>query len=89
MGMCLSPSYANLFMGVFETTYVTNTLWADNITIYKIYIDDLFLYEKEESWNFMTLRSISTIMNGGFYSKVITQGINWNIWILSCPQQME
>lgn len=44
MGATFAPDYANLFMGFLERKHIhTNNPFADNIILYKRYIDDLFL----------------------------------------------
>lgn len=44
MGTKFTPSYANLFMGHFESQFIQNQhTWVENIVLYKCYIDDLVL----------------------------------------------
>lgn len=56
MGTRVAPSYANLFIGHFEETYIySNPPFKEKIHLYKRYIDDLFfLWEgsEEEALNF-------------------------------------
>lgn len=43
MGTRFARSYANLFMGYYESRYIQNpNPWAENIKLYRRYIDDLF-----------------------------------------------
>ncbi|XP_073417913.1 uncharacterized protein [Dendrobates tinctorius] len=43
MGSRVAPTYANLFMGVFENTFITIDSFLEGVVLYKRYIDDLFL----------------------------------------------
>lgn len=56
MGTKFAPSYANLFMGSFETQHIIKSSWFKNIVVYKRYIDKLFFIwkgEKDEFDNFV------------------------------------
>lgn len=59
MGTRMAPSYANLFMGSFESKFITsNNPYVQNIIIYKRFIDDLFILWKGteyEAKQFVTL----------------------------------
>lgn len=42
MGSKFAPSFANLYVGLFESLFITNEhKWKENIVLYKRYIDDL------------------------------------------------
>lgn len=44
MGTRIAPSYANHFMGIFESKFITsNNPFLSKIHIYRRYIDDLFI----------------------------------------------
>lgn len=51
MGTRFAPSYANLFMGHFESQIIQNQhAWVENIVLYKHYIDDLiFIWDGSET----------------------------------------
>lgn len=51
MGTRFSPSYANLFMGEYESHYILKlNPWTEKIKMYKRYIDDLvFIWNGSES----------------------------------------
>lgn len=43
MGSSFSPSFSNLYMGLFEENYIySNHIFKDNIFIWKRYLDDIF-----------------------------------------------
>lgn len=44
MGTRVPPSYANHFMGVFETQFIYTDNPMNRIVVYRRYIDDLFFY---------------------------------------------
>lgn len=50
MGTKFAPSFANIYMGGFEETYIYHKHnWSDNIIMYKRFIDDLiFIWKGEE-----------------------------------------
>lgn len=58
MGKRMAPTYANLFMWIFEQKYIyTENPFHNNISIYKRYIDDLFILwngSENEALDFVT-----------------------------------
>lgn len=58
MGTRMAPTCANLFTGIFEQKYIfTENPFHNNITIYKRYIDDLFILwngSEREALDFVT-----------------------------------
>lgn len=47
MGTCLAPSFANLYMDLFETNYImAEQPWRENTVFYMWYIDDLIFVWK-------------------------------------------
>lgn len=48
MGTHFAPSYANLFMGYFESTFImNNTAWSNKIILYKRNIDEHVFMETD------------------------------------------
>lgn len=70
MGTRFAPSYANLFMGLFESRFIQNKhRWSSNIILYKRYIDDLiFLWDGSE----VEFKEFTNYLNQNHYGITLT-----------------
>lgn len=74
MGTRFAPSFANLYIGLYETLYVINEhQWRKNIIIYKRYVDDLlFIWQgSDEDFKLFTGH-----LNNNDWGQIFTGTIN-------------